>query len=250
MLYLPLKKMWDGMELTTNLKSQTAQNPIGEVSIDPNYWFPVAWSNRLKLYELRSIQLWKRIWQQSIVDLQVYFEKQIGKLHTKLHNSKNAFSCKSDELKQGKLRVCHSVSPDRIRRFNQEKVTTSTISFKEDNPYDRSFLEGILSPLLIKLSLGLQEIYSFLLLLLKILLSQSLFQPMQAQFVPLIWSLFCKFLFQFSSKSKFSSKNFFDLDVYLDIEMVEIEQCTYLKNSHRCYVEINLPIIALQRAIV
>ncbi|KST65844.1 hypothetical protein BC008_22960 [Mastigocoleus testarum BC008] len=242
--------MWDGMELTTNLKSQTAQNPIGEVSIDPNYWFPVAWSNGLKLYGLISVQLWKRIWQKSIIDLQAYFEKQIGKLYTKLHNFNNAFSRKGDELKQGEIRVRHLVNPNCIRRFSGEKVTTGTISFKEDYPYDRSFLEGILSPLLIKLSLGLQEIYSFFLLLLKILLPQCLFQPIQGQFVPLIWSLFCKFLFQFSSKSKFSSKKFFDLDVYLDIEMVEIEQCTYLKNSHRCYVEINLPIIALQRAIV
>ncbi|MDJ0693051.1 MAG: hypothetical protein QNJ50_01665 [Mastigocoleus sp. MO_188.B34] len=242
------------MELTTNLKSQTAQNPIGEVSIDLNYWFSVAWSNGLKLYELISVQLWKQMWQKSIVDLQGYFDKKIGKLHTKLHNSKNAFSDafsrKGDELKQGEIRVRHLVNPDRILRFNEEKVTTGTTSFKDDYPYDRSFLEGILSPLLIKLSLGLQEIYSFFLLLLKILLPQCLFKPIQGQFMPLIWSLFCKFQFQFSSKSKFSSKKFFDLDVYLDIEMVEIEQCTYLKNSHRCYVEINPPIIALQRAII
>ncbi len=32
--------------------------------------------------------------------------------------------------------------------------------------------------------------------------------------------------------------------------MVEMEQRTYLKNSHRCYVEINPAIIALQRAII
>ncbi len=155
------------MELTTNLKSQTVQNPMGEVSIEPNYSLPVAWSNGLKLYEFVSVQLWKQIWQESIIDLQAYFDKKVGKLHTKLHNSNNAFSDtfsrKGDELKQGEIRVRHLVNPDRIRRFNEEKVTTGTTSFKEDYPYDRSFLEGILSPLLIKLSLGLQEIYSFFL---------------------------------------------------------------------------------------
>jgi hypothetical protein len=35
------------MELATTLKSETIQNNIREVGINPNYWYPVAWASQL-----------------------------------------------------------------------------------------------------------------------------------------------------------------------------------------------------------
>ena len=113
-----------------------------------------------------------------------------------------------------------------------DKVTTRTISVKYNYPHYHNCLEGISSLYLMRLPVGPQETYSFSLLFLKIRLPQWLLRPIQGQVASFIWN----FLF----------KRFLDQDV----EMVESEQRTYLKNPHRRYVEVNPAIIALQRVIV
>jgi nitrite reductase/ring-hydroxylating ferredoxin subunit len=50
------------MELATTLKGQTVQNKIREVGINPNHWYPVAWSHELE----RSRVIPVRVWQQPI----------------------------------------------------------------------------------------------------------------------------------------------------------------------------------------
>ena len=36
------------MEIAPTLKSQKFQNIVREVGINPNYWYPVAWADKLK----------------------------------------------------------------------------------------------------------------------------------------------------------------------------------------------------------
>ncbi|MEM7553611.1 MAG: aromatic ring-hydroxylating dioxygenase subunit alpha [Cyanobacteria bacterium P01_A01_bin.84] len=61
------------MELTLNLEGRTIQNRIREVGINPNYWYPVSWSDRLKLGEVIPVQVWK-------MPIAVYRDRT-GKLH-------------------------------------------------------------------------------------------------------------------------------------------------------------------------
>jgi renierapurpurin 18,18'-hydroxylase len=50
------------MELATELKSQTVQNQVREVGINPNHWYPVAWAEQLKPGQVVPVT----VWQQSI----------------------------------------------------------------------------------------------------------------------------------------------------------------------------------------
>jgi len=61
------------MELATTLTSQTVQNAVREVGINPNYWYPVGWASQLKLGDVMPVT----IWQQAIA---VYREPN-GQLH-------------------------------------------------------------------------------------------------------------------------------------------------------------------------
>ncbi|MGB3693485.1 MAG: aromatic ring-hydroxylating dioxygenase subunit alpha [Spirulinaceae cyanobacterium] len=61
------------MKLAPTLQSQNVQNRVREIGINPNYWYPVAWSHELKATEIfRAV-----IWQQGIA---VYRDDQ-GKVH-------------------------------------------------------------------------------------------------------------------------------------------------------------------------
>jgi phenylpropionate dioxygenase-like ring-hydroxylating dioxygenase large terminal subunit len=48
------------MELATTLTSQTVQNAVREVGINPNYWYPVAWAKDLKPREVMSATVWQQ----------------------------------------------------------------------------------------------------------------------------------------------------------------------------------------------
>ncbi len=47
------------MELGIDLKSQNVQNRVREVGINPNYWYPVSWADKLKPGEIRPVMVWK-----------------------------------------------------------------------------------------------------------------------------------------------------------------------------------------------
>ena len=48
------------MALAPTLKSQTIQNCVREVGINPNYWYPVAWANELKPCEIIPVIVWQQ----------------------------------------------------------------------------------------------------------------------------------------------------------------------------------------------
>lgn len=48
------------LELTTTLQSQTVQNRVREVGINPNHWYAVAWAHELKPQKIRSVQIWNQ----------------------------------------------------------------------------------------------------------------------------------------------------------------------------------------------
>jgi renierapurpurin 18,18'-hydroxylase len=82
-------------ELTTALKSQTVQNKIREVGINPNYWYPIGWANRFKVGKVVPVV----VWQQSIA---VYRDAE-GELHA----LENACPHRGVELHRGKVHGKH-----------------------------------------------------------------------------------------------------------------------------------------------
>ncbi|MBW4514915.1 MAG: aromatic ring-hydroxylating dioxygenase subunit alpha [Timaviella obliquedivisa GSE-PSE-MK23-08B] len=48
------------MELATELKSQTVQNQVREVGINPNHWYPVAWAEQLKVGQVMPVTVWQQ----------------------------------------------------------------------------------------------------------------------------------------------------------------------------------------------
>ncbi|MBD2451692.1 aromatic ring-hydroxylating dioxygenase subunit alpha [Nostoc sp. FACHB-152] len=83
------------MELATTLKSQAVQKRVKEVGINPNYWYPVAWANKLKVGEILSVI----IWQQAIA---VYRD-----LNGHLHALEDACPHKGVALHKGKVQGCN-----------------------------------------------------------------------------------------------------------------------------------------------
>lgn len=47
------------MELATTLTSQSFQNVVREVGINPNYWYPVGWANQLASGEIMPVAIWQ-----------------------------------------------------------------------------------------------------------------------------------------------------------------------------------------------
>ncbi len=115
---------------------------------------------------------------------------------------------------------------------NAEQVTTRTISVQYRYPHYYSNLEGVSTLYLMRLPVSPTESRSFALFFFKIRLPQWLPQLGKQ----LLQQLLEKFVFM-----RFLNQ---------DIEMMETEQQTYLKNRQRRYVEINPAIIAIQRLIV
>jgi renierapurpurin 18,18'-hydroxylase len=87
------------MELATTLKGQTVQNQVREVGINPNYWYPVAWADQLKVGHTLAATLW----QQSIA----VYRDQSGQVHA----LENACPHKGIELHRGEVNGDRLVCP-------------------------------------------------------------------------------------------------------------------------------------------
>jgi phenylpropionate dioxygenase-like ring-hydroxylating dioxygenase large terminal subunit len=83
------------MELATTLKSQTVQNAVREVGINPNYWYPVAWGSQLKPGDIMAVV----IWQQAIA----VYRDETGQIHA----LEDACPHKGIALHKGKVQGCH-----------------------------------------------------------------------------------------------------------------------------------------------
>jgi renierapurpurin 18,18'-hydroxylase len=83
------------MELATTLTSQTIQNNVREVGINPNYWYPVAWANQLKPGAVMPVV----IWQQAIA---IYRDAE-GQVHA----LEDACAHKGVALHKGVVQGCH-----------------------------------------------------------------------------------------------------------------------------------------------
>lgn len=94
------------MELAAVLKSQTVQKRAREVGINPNYWYPVTWANKLKAGEILPVI----IWQQAIA----LYRDRNGQLHA----LEDACSHKGVELHKGKVLGCNLACPYHGWEFN------------------------------------------------------------------------------------------------------------------------------------
>lgn len=83
------------MELATTLKSQTVQNAVREVGINPNYWYPVGWASQLKPGDIMPVV----IWQQAIA----VYRDATGQIHA----LEDACPHKGIALHKGKVQGCH-----------------------------------------------------------------------------------------------------------------------------------------------
>lgn len=83
------------MELATTLTSQTVQNAVREVGINPNYWYPVGWANQLLPGKVMPVV----IWQQAIA---VYRDT-----NNQIHALEDACPHKGVALHKGKVEGCH-----------------------------------------------------------------------------------------------------------------------------------------------
>lgn len=83
------------MELATTLTSQTVQNAVRQVGINPNYWYPVAWASQLKPGEIIPVVVW-----QSAIAL---YRDAAGKLHA----LEDVCPHKGVALHKGKVQGCN-----------------------------------------------------------------------------------------------------------------------------------------------
>src|ERR671932_421167 len=83
------------MELATTLKSQTVQNAVREVGINPNYWYPVGWASQLKAGDIMPVV----VWQQAIA----VYRDETGQIHA----LEDACPHKGVALHKGKVQGCH-----------------------------------------------------------------------------------------------------------------------------------------------
>ena len=83
------------MELATTLKSQTVQNAVREVGINPNYWYPVGWASQLKPGDIMPVV----IWQQAIA----VYRDETGQIHA----LEDACPHKGIALHKGKVQGCY-----------------------------------------------------------------------------------------------------------------------------------------------
>lgn len=83
------------MELATTLTSQTVQNAVREVGINPNYWYAVGWANQLKPGEIMTVT----IWQQAIA---IYRDT-----NGQIHALEDVCPHKGVALHKGKVQGCH-----------------------------------------------------------------------------------------------------------------------------------------------
>ncbi|NRB09160.1 MAG: aromatic ring-hydroxylating dioxygenase subunit alpha [Richelia sp.] len=94
------------MELAPTLKSQTIQNRMREVGINPNYWYPVAWADELQPGKIIPVV----IWQQAVA---VYRDQNL-----QLHALEDACPHKGVALHEGKVQDDHLVCRYHGWKFN------------------------------------------------------------------------------------------------------------------------------------
>lgn len=83
------------MELATTLTTQTVQNAVREVGINPNYWYPVGWANELLPGSVIGVMIWK-------CAIAVYRDP-----HGKIHALEDACPHKGVALHKGKVEGCN-----------------------------------------------------------------------------------------------------------------------------------------------
>lgn len=83
------------MELATTLSSQTVQNAVREVGINPNYWYPVGWANELLTGSVIGVMIWK-------CAIAVYRDP-----HGNIHALEDACPHKGVALHKGKVEGCN-----------------------------------------------------------------------------------------------------------------------------------------------
>lgn len=94
------------MELAPTLKSQTIQNRVRSVGINPNYWYPVAWADKLQPGKIIPVV----IWQNAIA---VYRD-----MNGQLHSLEDACPHKGVALHQGEVQGDNLVCPYHGWQFN------------------------------------------------------------------------------------------------------------------------------------
>ena len=94
------------MELTATLSEHIVQNRIREVGINPNYWYPVSWADRVKPGQIVPVT----IWQQAIA----VYRDEGGQLHA----LEDACPHKGVALHQGEVQGCHLLCPYHGWEFN------------------------------------------------------------------------------------------------------------------------------------
>lgn len=168
-------------------------------------------------------------------------ENSMDVFHGFLHqNLQGWFNPVLRSLRETEASVCadYDVSyKGRMAKFlglsdRADEVTTRRISVQYNYPHYATSLEGVSSVYLMRLPVGATESRSFALFFLKIRLPKWLRKRIE----PILQTLLSNFVFM-----RF---------LVQDIQMMESEQQTYLKNPQRRYVEINPAIIAVERLIV
>jgi phenylpropionate dioxygenase-like ring-hydroxylating dioxygenase large terminal subunit len=96
------------MELATTLKGQPVQNKVREVGINPNHWYPVAWSHEVKPGQVIPVM----VWQQAIA----LYRNQQGQVHA----LENACPHKGVELHKGQVQGDCLVCPYHGWEFNSQ----------------------------------------------------------------------------------------------------------------------------------
>ena len=94
------------MELATTLTSQTVQNAIREIGINPDYWYPVGWADRLQPGHIMPVTIWK----QAIA----VFRDTDGQLHA----LDDACAHKGVALHKGQIQGKHLLCPYHGWEFN------------------------------------------------------------------------------------------------------------------------------------
>lgn len=96
------------MELATTLTSQTVQNRIREVGINPNYWYAVGWANEIKPGEIKPVVVWN-------CAIALYRDT-----HNQLHALDDFCPHKGISLHKGKVHGCNLACGYHGWEFNGE----------------------------------------------------------------------------------------------------------------------------------
>ena len=112
------------MKIATTLKSQKLQNIVREVGINPNYWYPVAWADRLKSAQVMAVIIWKQA-------IAIYRDR-----NGQLHALEDACPHKGVALHKGEVHGSNLVCPYHGWEFNEsgECVSIPYLPLKQKLP--------------------------------------------------------------------------------------------------------------------